>query len=73
MNNLFAAWRELFAGGPLLAGTVTSYDVGVATVELPGGGELRARGEAAVGQRVFVRDGVIEGPAPNLPANNGEV
>ena len=73
MNNLFAAWRELVVGGPLLAGTVTGYDVGVATVQLPGGGELRARGEATVGQRVFLRDGVIEGPAPELPANNGEV
>jgi hypothetical protein len=36
------------------------------TVQLPGGGVLQARGDAAVGDRVFVRDGLIEGPAPAL-------
>ena len=39
---------------------------GVATVQLPGGATLRARGDAAVADVVFVRDGVIEGPAPAL-------
>ena len=38
---------------------------GVATVQLPGGATLRARGDAAVADVVFVRDGVIEGPAPS--------
>lgn len=28
--------------------------------------QLRARGDAALGDVVFVRDGVIEGPAPSL-------
>jgi hypothetical protein len=28
---------------------------------------VQARGEAVIGERVFVRDGVIEGPAPTLP------
>ena len=37
------------------------------TVQLPGGGTVRARGSAAVGDRVFVRDGVLEAVAPNLP------
>lgn len=40
---------------------------GVALVVLPGGGLIRARGEAIVGQNVFVRDEVIEGVAPSLP------
>ena len=31
-----------------------------------GAGTLRARGDAALGDVVFVRDGVIEGPAPSL-------
>jgi hypothetical protein len=39
---------------------------GVVTVQLPGGGLLKARGTAAVGQKVFVRDAVIEAIAPNL-------
>ena len=36
------------------------------TVQLPGDGVLQARGDAAVGDRVFVRDGLIEGLAPAL-------
>ena len=39
----------------------------VARVQLPGGGELLARGDAQVGEKVFVRDGAIEGAAPSLP------
>ena len=30
-------------------------------------GRVTARGEVTSGQRVFFRDDVIEGPAPNLP------
>ena len=40
---------------------------GVALVVLPGGGLIRARGNATVGQNVFVRDDVIESVAPTLP------
>ena len=36
------------------------------TVQLPGGGVTRARGSAALGQKVFVRDAVLEAIAPNL-------
>ena len=41
---------------------------GVASIKLyaAAGGTLRARGDAALGDVVFVRDGVIEGPAPSL-------
>lgn len=48
---------------PLEIGEVTYVDAttGVCTVELPGGGVIRARGAATVGATVFVRDGVIEG------------
>ena len=54
-------------------GTVLDTEGAVATIELPGGGVLRARGDALVGQRVFVRDGLIEGPAPELEWIEGEV
>lgn len=62
-------YREFFAllpARPLLVGDVVAVDGGLALVELPGGGRLRVRGQAAVGQRVFVRDNVIEGEAPAL-------
>lgn len=39
---------------------------GSVTVALPGDGLIRARGNAAIGQKVFVRDDVIEGVAPSL-------
>eukprot|EP01030_Chromulinospumella_sphaerica_P016412 gene16412-16228_t len=45
----------------------------VARVQLPGGGELQALGGATPGQKVFVRDGVIEGEAPNLPLYQIEI
>lgn len=41
---------------------------GEVTIQLPGGGLVKARGSAEVGQNVFVRDGVLEAvaPAPGL-------
>ncbi len=67
MLNLFAEFARLIPSAPLQIGTVIVFDAGMATVELIGGGWVTARGDATVGQRVFVRDGVIEGTAPALP------
>lgn len=58
---------------PLLVGTVLSVTGGVARIQEPGGGIGTARGEATVGERVYFRDGVIEGPAPNLTFVSAEV
>lgn len=71
--NLFKQFLDLLPPRPLEVGTVHSIHNGIATVQLPGGGVLQARGEAAQGQRVFVRDGLIEGPAPELDYIEGEV
>lgn len=62
--NPYAAFRRLLPQRPLEIGTVTYADATGCTVELPGGGLLRVRGSAAVGDSVFVRDGLIEGAAP---------
>lgn len=67
MSNLFAKFKKLIDKAPLQAGVVLSIADGVAVVELPDGGRILARGGAAEGDAVFVRDGVIEGAAPNLP------
>ncbi len=67
MHNLFHQLQELLAPGRVQIGTVVAYADGMATVELPGGGQVHAKGEATSG-KVFVQDGVIQGPAPNLPA-----
>jgi len=42
-------------------------------VQLVGGGLVHARGEAGVGEHVYVRGGVIEGPAPALSGVDQEV
>lgn len=73
LRNPFAAFAELLAPGPRQAGTVSVVDNGVATVDLPGGGQLRALGDVTVGAHVFVRDGVIEGPAPSLPVDSASL
>ncbi len=67
MHNLYQQFRQLLPDAPLQAGTVLEIGGGVALVVLPGGGLIRVRGEASVGQTVFVRDDVIEGIAPALP------
>lgn len=67
MSNIYRAFLDLLPARPLQVGTVLSVSDGIATIELPGGGRLQARGQATAGSRVFVRDGLIEGSAPNLP------
>lgn len=71
--NLFKKFRDLIPEPPLLVGDVVAYADGVATIEEPGGGLSNARGDATVGDRVFFRNGVIEGPAPSLPVELIEV
>ncbi|MEG0051632.1 MAG: hypothetical protein RR715_00070 [Comamonas sp.] len=72
MPNIYRQFLDLIPGRPLQVGTVSAIADGVATITLPGGGALQARGEAQEGQRVFVRDGLIEGPAPDLTYVEGE-
>ena len=73
MPNLYKQFMDLQSPKPLEVGTVAFVVNGVATIDMPGGGQLQARGSAQAGQRVFVRDGVIEGAAPTLTYTQGEV
>ena len=66
MSNLYHQFLALLPPRPLQVGTVTAVAGQLCTVQLPGGGVLHARGDAAVSDRVFVRDGLIEGLAPAL-------
>ena len=65
-TNFFTRLIRLLPQRPLQVGDVVAVDNGVATIELPGGGLVQARGDVAVSDRVFFRDGVVEGPAPAL-------
>lgn len=67
MSNIYRTFLDLLPARPLQVGTVLSVSGGIVNVELPGGGRLQARGSATAGQRVFVRDGLVEGAAPDLP------
>jgi len=65
-RNPYALLRNLIPDPPLQVGTVSSVVDSTCLVTMPDGGQLKARGTADIGQRVFVRDGAIEGIAPNL-------
>lgn len=73
MFNLYQVFQSLQTPRTLQAGTVTHMEGDVATIELPGGGTIRARGQALVGDLVFVRDGLIEGKAVALTRIDQEV
>lgn len=66
--NVYRQLLSLLPEAPLLSGEITvQHADGTVSVELPGGGIVKARGVYASGAIVFVRDGVVEGPAPDLP------
>lgn len=71
--NIFRQFIDLLPKQPLEVGTVVVLSAAGATVQLPGGGLVHARGNASVGQRVFVRDGLIEGVAPSLTYVTAEI
>lgn len=66
MTNLYRQFAKLFAADPLLVGEVLATDTIGCTIELPDGSLVKARGTASVGDKVFVRSGAIEGPAPDV-------
>ncbi|SFD55473.1 hypothetical protein [Paracidovorax konjaci] len=72
MRNAYRQFVDLMSVRLLQVGDVTTVVAGVATVALPGGGLLQARGDAQVGSRVFVRHGVIKEIAPSLLFVEGE-
>lgn len=68
-TNAFRALLEMLPESPLLVATVISVQAaeGTSTVQYPGGNQQRVRGTgAATTSQVFVRNGIIEGAAPEL-------
>lgn len=64
--NPLSALRGLFPQPRLQVGVVMQIVDGTATLELYDGSTIRARGSAAVGDTVYIRNNLIEGPAPAL-------
>jgi hypothetical protein len=73
MTNPYALFKKLLPNAPLEVGDVIAFNDGTATIELPDGGLVQARGDVDIGDRVFVRNGVIEGDAPDLTVEFIEV
>lgn len=71
--NIYKQLRGLFPNPALQVGSVVTVLNGVATIELDDGNQVQARGEVTAGDRVFFRDGVIEGQAPDLPLEIVEI
>lgn len=73
MKNLYSLFKEIFPDAPLDIAEVVAVSGELATVQMPGGGRAVVRGTGTVGQMVYVRDGVIESGAPDLPVFEIEV
>ncbi|MCR9089884.1 MAG: hypothetical protein NXI11_00845 [Proteobacteria bacterium] len=68
MANPYRQFLRLLPRRPLLVGEITATNSdGTVDVTLPDGKVVRVRGSGTVGDRVFVQDGEVRGPAPNLP------
>jgi hypothetical protein len=75
-TNLYRALRDLLPDAPLQVATVTAVHTatGDSTVTWPGGDQQRVRGTSvAAGSNAFVRNGVVEGAAPDLTVVTIEV
>lgn len=75
MANLWQRFKKLIPGAPLLVVTVqTIYADNTCLVATFGGGTMLVTGVTVpVGDNAFVKDGLIIGPAPNLPAYEVDV
>lgn len=72
-TNLWKRLKQMLPDAPLLVGEVISATSYGAMVALPDGSVVSVRGDAVNGQQVFIRDGLIEGPAPSLPVTLIEI
>ena len=76
MSNIFRQLLELLPLSPLMVATVQSVDVsnGTSVVAFDGSGTAVVRGvSVGMGGKCFVRNGLIEGAAPDLPLVEIEV
>lgn len=73
MWNPYKRLSALTAGPRSDVGQVMSVEGDGVVVALAAGPQVKARGTAAVGDWVYLRGGVIEGPAPDLAGTTIEV
>lgn len=73
MSNPYKRLIDLLPGQPVQVGVVTAVATDGVTVALREGGTVKARGTANLNARVYVQDGIVLGPAPNLNGTDIEV
>ncbi|GHU10966.1 hypothetical protein FACS1894185_3390 [Betaproteobacteria bacterium] len=71
--NLYAEFKTLIPATPLQYARVLSVGAHDCRVRFIGGGEALVRGQAQQNATVWVRDGAIEGSAPDMPAHVIEI
>lgn len=71
-TNLWAKFASLTPEAPLLIAQIVSHNAdGTSSAQLPDDSIIRAQGQSiAIGQKAFIRDGRIEGQAPELQIFN---
>lgn len=72
-TNLWVRLKKLLPDAPLLSGQVIAVSTYGAQVQLPDGAHVNVRGDATLNQHVFIRNGLIEGPAPAMVATLIEI
>lgn len=72
-NNPYKRLIRLIPGQPIDTGEVVAVRADGVTVELLTGALIHARGTAEIGDHVYLRDGAISGPAPDLTGTEQEV
>ena len=64
--NIYKQLKDLLITSLTEVGTVQAVYTDGCRVELQTGGYKRVKGEATVGQRVFIKDGIVVSVAPTL-------
>lgn len=74
--NFWKRFQKLLPASPTIVCQVVSVAAagGFSTVQAPAGGLLRVKGvDVPAGGKCYVKDGIIQGPAPDLPHYEIEV
>ena len=73
--NLWKRFQDLLPKEPLLVAQVTAHNAdGTSTVQFPGGGTARVKGQTVtVGLSAYIQGGWVKGEAPELTLYEFEV
>lgn len=73
MFNSYRAIQALLSDGAVQVGEVQQSASGELVVVLDSGAKLAAKGSEPVGQRVCIKNGYVQGKAPNMTSQTIEV